>query len=76
MFFLTYGLIPFIIFWIAGGIGIRVLNHGEKWKLAFLLPLYAVYQVMMNLVLIYLVFAFLSKKGVNLRHGGKITHAV
>jgi cellulose synthase/poly-beta-1,6-N-acetylglucosamine synthase-like glycosyltransferase len=76
LFLLTYGLLPLAILGISGGIGVRLFNRGEKSKLAFLMPLYAAYQLMMNLLLVYLVFAFVSRRGIHLMRGGKIIHAV
>jgi cellulose synthase/poly-beta-1,6-N-acetylglucosamine synthase-like glycosyltransferase len=76
VFLLTYGLLPFAILGISGGIGVRLFNRGEKSRLAFLMPLYAAYQFMLNLLLIYLVFAFVSRRGIHIKRGGKIIHAV
>jgi cellulose synthase/poly-beta-1,6-N-acetylglucosamine synthase-like glycosyltransferase len=76
LFLLTYGLLPLAILGISGAIGVRLFNRGEKSKLAFLMPLYAAYQLMMNLLLVYLVFAFISRKGIHLMRGGKIIHAI
>ena len=76
LFFLMYELLPLTIMLIGGAIGLRLFNRGEKSKLAFLMPLYAAYQLMMNLLLAYLVLAFVSKRGIHLTRGGKIIHAV
>ena len=76
LFLLTYGLLPLIILGISGAIGIRLFSKGEKSKLAFLMPLYAAYQLVMNLLLVYLVLAFVTKRGIHLPRGGKIIHAV
>lgn len=75
-FLLTYGLLPLTILGISGAVGIRLFNKGEKSKLAFLMPLYAAYQLMMNLLLVCMVFAFVSRRGIRLMRGGKIIHAV
>jgi cellulose synthase/poly-beta-1,6-N-acetylglucosamine synthase-like glycosyltransferase len=76
LFLLAYGLLPLAILGISGAIGVRLFNRGEKSKLVFLMPLYAAYQLMMNLLLAYLVFAFVSRRGIHLVRGGKIIHAV
>jgi cellulose synthase/poly-beta-1,6-N-acetylglucosamine synthase-like glycosyltransferase/predicted deacetylase len=76
LFLLTYGLLPLSILIISGAIGVRLFKRGEKSKLAFLMPLYVAYQMMMNLLLAYLVFAFMTKRGIHLTRGGKIIHAV
>jgi hypothetical protein len=76
LFLLTYGLLPFTILVISGAIGIRLFNKGKKSKLALLMPLYAVYQLMMNMLLVWLVLAFVTKRGIYLPRGGKIIHAI
>jgi len=76
LFLLTYGLLPFTILAISGAVGIRLFNKGKKSKLAFLMPLYAAYQLMMNLLLVWLVLAFVTKRGIRLPRGGKIIHAI
>jgi|SRR5271157_1753645 len=75
-FLLTYGLMPLTILGISGAIGVRLFNKGEKSKLAFLMPLYAAYQLMMNLLLVWMVIAFVTKRGIHLTRGGKIIHAI
>jgi cellulose synthase/poly-beta-1,6-N-acetylglucosamine synthase-like glycosyltransferase len=76
VFLLTYGLLPYAILGINGAIGVKLFNKGEKSRLALLMPLYAAYHFMLNLLLIYVVFAFVSRKGIHLRRGGKIIHAI
>lgn len=76
VFLLTYGLLPFAILGISGGIGVRLFNRGEKSRLVLLMPLYAAYQLMLNLLLIYLVFAFVSRRGIRIERGGRIIHAI
>jgi len=76
LFLLTYGLLPLTILGISGAIGVRLFNKGEKSKLAFLMPLYAAYQLMMNLLLVCMVLAFVTKRGIHLTRGGKIIHAI
>lgn len=76
LFLLTYGLLPFTILAISGAIGIRLFSKGKKSKLAFLMPLYAVYQLMMNMLLVWMVLAFVTRRGIHLPRGGKIIHAV
>lgn len=76
MLFVTYGFLPFAIFGMTVAIAIKLYNAGEKMKLAFLLPIYVVYQAILNLLLIYLVFAFVSRRGVHVQHGGKTIHAI
>jgi cellulose synthase/poly-beta-1,6-N-acetylglucosamine synthase-like glycosyltransferase len=76
MLVLTYGLLPIAIRGINAAIGVRLFNRGEKSRLALLIPVYVVYELMLNLLLIYLVFAFVSRRGIHIMRGGKIIHAV
>ena len=76
VFLLTYGLFPLVVLGISGTIGVRLFNRGEKSRLSFLMPLYAVYQLMMNFLQVYLIFAFVSRKGIHLMRGGRMIHAV
>ena len=72
MFFVTYGSVPFVIIGITGAIGIRLYNGSEKSRLVLLMPAYAVYQFILRLLLVYLVLGFASRRGIHIRHGGKI----
>lgn len=76
LFLLTYGMLPFAILAISGAIGIRLFNKGKKSKLAFLMPLYVAYQLMMNILLVSMVLAFVTKRGIHLPRGGRIIHVV
>lgn len=75
IFSVTYAFLPFVMLGITGAMGIKLYN-AEKSKLAFLIPLYAVYQVILNLLMIYLVLAFVSRRGIHVLHGGKTIHAI
>lgn len=72
----TYGILPLVVLAVVGAAGVRLYNKGEKSKLAFLLPFYVLYQVVLNFLMIYLVFAFVSRRGIHIRFGGKIVHAI
>jgi cellulose synthase/poly-beta-1,6-N-acetylglucosamine synthase-like glycosyltransferase len=76
LYLLTYGLLPFAILGAGVAVSVRLFNRAEKSKLALLTPLYAAYQLMLNLLLIYLIFAFVTKRGIYIMRGGKIIHAV
>ena len=72
----TNGFLTFAVFGITTTMAIKLYNRGEKIKLALLVPIYIIYQVILNFLLIYLVFAFITRKGIYVRHGGKIIHAI
>jgi cellulose synthase/poly-beta-1,6-N-acetylglucosamine synthase-like glycosyltransferase len=74
--FLIYGILILAILGASVTMGVRLFNRGEKSRLALLVPLYGAYQFMMNLLLIYLTLAFVSKRGIKISRGGKIIHAV
>jgi cellulose synthase/poly-beta-1,6-N-acetylglucosamine synthase-like glycosyltransferase len=76
MFLLTYGLLPSAIMGLNGAIGVKLFNRGEKSRLVFLMPVYVVYELMLNLLLIYLIFAFVSRRGIRIMRGGRMIHAV
>lgn len=76
LFLLTYGLPPLAVLGIGGTIGVRLFNRGEKSRLVFLMPLYVVYQLLMNFLEVYLIFAFVSRRGIHLMRGGRRIHAV
>jgi cellulose synthase/poly-beta-1,6-N-acetylglucosamine synthase-like glycosyltransferase len=76
LYLFTYGLLPFAILGAGVFVSLRLFNRAEKSKLALLTPLYAAYQLMLNLLLIYLVFAFVTRRGIYIMRGGKVIHAV
>ncbi len=55
--------------------GIKLYNGGGKLKLALLIPVYVVYEFFLNLLMAYCVLAFLTRRGMHIRHGGRVIHA-
>jgi cellulose synthase/poly-beta-1,6-N-acetylglucosamine synthase-like glycosyltransferase len=76
LFLLTYGMMPFAILAVNITIGLRLYNQGEKVKLAFLIPIYVIYGFMLNIIQMCMFLAFLSRRGVHIKRGGRIIHAV
>jgi cellulose synthase/poly-beta-1,6-N-acetylglucosamine synthase-like glycosyltransferase len=76
IFLLTYGMMPFAILGVNIAIGLRLYNHGEKVKLAFLVPIYVIYGFMLDILQMCMFLAFLSRRGIHIRRGGRIIHAV
>jgi len=71
-----YSLVIAVIYGFAHWYGIKQYTHENKTKLAFLLPLYMVYQYLLNVLLFYLIIAFILRKGITVRYGGRDIHAV
>ncbi len=71
-----YSFLVGIIFCFAHWYGLKEYSYSNKTKLTFLLPLYLVYQYLLNLLLFYLVIAFMVRKGITVRYGGRYIHAV
>ncbi len=71
-----YSLLIGIIFGLSHWYGLKEYRRENKTKLSFLLPFYMVYQYILNLLLFFLVAAFITGKGVKVRYGGRIIHAV
>lgn len=71
-----YSLLIVAIYGFAHWYGIRQYTHSNKTKLILLLPVYMVYQYILNVLLFYLVIAFILRKGITVRYGGRDIHAV
>lgn len=74
VYFVIYTLLTFSVFSITQTIG--VLMYGKKKIKLLLLPVYALYQLMLQIMLVYLVFAYVTRRGIRVHYGGKIIHAV
>jgi cellulose synthase/poly-beta-1,6-N-acetylglucosamine synthase-like glycosyltransferase len=73
---LASGLMPLAILGIRGVVGLRLFNQGQKSRLTLLMPLYGVYEMVLNVLLVYLLFAFVSRRGIHIKRGGRVIHAV
>ncbi|NIM47204.1 MAG: Hsp70 family protein [Candidatus Aenigmarchaeota archaeon] len=71
-----YSLITGMIFIFAHWYGIKQYTHSNKVKLVIFLPIYAIYQYVLNVLLLYLVIAFVLRRGITVRYGGRNIHAV
>jgi len=71
-----YSILVGAIFVFAQWYGIKQYSHSNKTKLTLLVPIYMAYQYILNLLLFYLVIAFIFRKGITVRYGGKDIHAV
>lgn len=71
-----YSLLIGAIYVFSHWYGIKQYSHSNKTKLTFLLPVYMVYQYILNILLFYLVIVFVIRKGVTVRYGGRDIHAV
>ena len=76
IFLAWYSLIFALVYGFATWYGLRQYVHEKKTKLILLFPIYLIYQYLLNILLCYLVFAFIIRKGVTVRYGGKNIHAV
>jgi len=76
LFLLTYGMMPFVILGANIAIGLKLFNQGEKVKLALLVPIYVIYGFILNILSMCMFLAFLSRRGIHIRRGGRIIHAV
>jgi hypothetical protein len=75
MYFAVYTALTLFVFVLTSSVGVLAFSR-KKFGLLLLLPLYAVYSLMMQLINVYLVFAYVTKKGIRVRYGGKIIHAI
>ena len=76
IFLLTYGLMPFVILGVNIAIGLKLYNHGEKVNLTLLVPIYVIYGFLLNILSMCMFLAFVSRRGIHIRRGGRIIHAV
>ncbi len=76
IFLAFYSVLVGAIFVFAHWYGIRQYTHQKKTKLALLLPAYMIFQYLLNVLLFYLVIAFIIRKGITVRYGGRDIHAV
>jgi cellulose synthase/poly-beta-1,6-N-acetylglucosamine synthase-like glycosyltransferase len=75
-FLIIYSGLTLSIFMSAQVIGVLLFAGERKTKLLVLLPVYVLYQTLLQLLLVYLVFAYVTKRGIHIRYGGKSIHAV
>ncbi len=76
IFLFFYSIIVGCLFVFAHWYGLKQYTHAKKTRLAFLLPVYMVYQFLLNVLLFYLVIAFILRKGIKIRYGGRDIHAI
>ena len=76
IFLAWYGLVFALIYGFATWYGLKQYVHGKKSKLILLFPIYLVYQYLLNILLCYLIFAFIMRKGIKIHYGGKKIHAI
>ncbi|MCW4019567.1 MAG: glycosyltransferase [Candidatus Bathyarchaeota archaeon] len=74
LFFLVYSSLTLSTFAVAQSIGVVAYSR-TKAKLLLFLPIYVVYQVILQVLLVYIVFAYLTRKGIYIKYGGKRIHA-
>ena len=76
IFLAWYSLIFALVYGFATWYGLKQYVHEKKTKLMLLFPIYLIYQYLLNILLCYLVFAFILRKGVKVRYGGRKIHAI
>lgn len=76
MFLFWYSLIIFLLYGFVSWYGLKQYVHEKKMKLILLLPFYIIYQFLLNTLLVYLVIAFITRRGVKIRYGGRDIHAI
>lgn len=76
VFLAYYSAVVFALYGFVTWYGVKQYRHQNKMNLLLLLPLYIIYQYLLNTLLFYLVIAFILRIGVRVRYGGRIIHAV
>ena len=76
LFWAVYTAIAFIYFAVTRYIPLTWYNNGEKKHLVIYMPLYAIYQIALNLFLFILMLCWATRIGIRVRYGGKIVHAL
>jgi cellulose synthase/poly-beta-1,6-N-acetylglucosamine synthase-like glycosyltransferase len=76
IFLAFYSVLVAGIYGFAHWYGIKQYTHANKKRLILLLPLYMIYQYLLNVLLFYLVLAWLTRRGVKVHYGGRYIHAV
>ncbi len=75
LFSFVYAVLTLSLFMAAQAVGVTAYSR-KKAKLTILLPLYLIYQTLLQLLLVYLVFAYVTGIGIHVKYGGKKIHAV
>jgi len=76
LFLAWYSLIIFLLYGFVSWYGLKQYVHEKKVKLIYLLPFYIIYQFLLNTLLVYLTLAFITRRGVKVRYGGRDIHAI
>jgi len=75
-YFIPYLVPTFLLFGVTRWIPLHHYRYGKQGRLAWLAPLYWLYNVYLSGLTLYCFISWLTGKGVKVRYGGRVIHAV
>lgn len=74
-YFLPYSIMGFTIFAVSRAMPLAIYKSHGKSKLLLYLPLYMFYNTYLSIITLYCFLAWVTRRGVSVRYGGRMVHA-